>query len=67
MENKPESSLVVSLGKALKGMPPPLCERQVAQISLPVEGWWQEGHPTVKNKCHVIKMQISAVATPNRE
>ena len=25
VENKPESSLVVSLGKALNGMPPPLC------------------------------------------
>ena len=30
VENKPASSLVVSLGKALNGMPPPLCGRQVA-------------------------------------
>ena len=34
VENKPESSLVVSLGKALNGTPPPLCGRQVAQFSL---------------------------------
>ena len=31
VENKPASSLVVSLGKALNGTPPPLCGRQVAQ------------------------------------
>ena len=30
VENKRASSLVVSLGKALNGMPPPLCGRQVA-------------------------------------
>ena len=30
MENKPASSLVMSLGKALNGTPPPLCGRQVA-------------------------------------
>ena len=30
MENKPASLLVVSLGKALNGTPPPLCGRQVA-------------------------------------
>ena len=30
VENKPASLLVVSLGKALNGMPPPLCGRQVA-------------------------------------
>ena len=30
MENKPKSSLVVSLGKAFNGTPPPLCERQLA-------------------------------------
>ena len=30
VENKPASSLVVSLGKTLNGMPPPLCGRQVA-------------------------------------
>ena len=54
VENKPASSLVVSLGKALNGTLPSLCGRQVAQFSLRIEGWWQEGHPTV-NKCHVIK------------
>ena len=42
VENKPASSLVVSLGKTLNGTPPSLCRRQVR------EGWWQEGHPTVK-------------------
>ena len=31
VENKPESSLVVPLGKALNGTPLPLCGRQVAQ------------------------------------
>ena len=36
MENKPENSLVVSLGKALNGTPPPLCGRQVAR---PGEEW----------------------------
>ena len=48
MENKPASLLVVSLGKALNGTSLPLCRRQVAQISLQKEGWWQEGHPTIK-------------------
>ena len=46
--NKPASSLVVSLGKALNGTLPPLCGRQVAQFSHRIERWWQEGHPTVK-------------------
>ena len=37
VENKPESLLVVSLGKALNGMPPPSCDRQVVgPSSLPV-------------------------------
>ena len=36
VENKPASSVVVSLGKALKGTPPSLCERQVAR---PGKGW----------------------------
>ena len=31
LENKPASSLVVFLGKALNGTPPSLCGRQVAQ------------------------------------
>ena len=31
VENKPASSVVVSLGKALNGTPPPFCLRQVAQ------------------------------------
>ena len=48
VENKLASSLVVSLGKALNWTPPPLCGRQVAQFSLRIEGWWQEGHPIVK-------------------
>ena len=37
-----------SLSKALDGMPPPLRGRQVAQFFLRIEGWWQEGHPTIK-------------------
>ena len=66
VEKKPASLLVVSLGKALNGTPSPLCGRQVAQFSLQREGWWQEGHPTVKQMpCY--KMQISDVATTNRE
>ena len=40
VENKPESSLVVFLGKALNGTPPPLCGRQVAR---PGEGWAPPG------------------------
>ena len=37
MENKPASLLVVSLGKALNGMPSSLCGRQmVGPSSLPV-------------------------------
>ena len=40
MENKPASSLVVSLGKVLYGTPPLLCGRQVAR---PGEGWASPG------------------------
>ena len=37
VENEPASMLVVSLGKALNGMPPSLCRRQVAgPSSLPI-------------------------------
>ena len=37
MENKPASLLVVSFEKALNGMPPSLCSRQVVRpSSLPV-------------------------------
>ena len=35
VENKPASLLVVSLGKALNRMLPPLCGRQVAQMATP--------------------------------
>ena len=55
MEKKPASSLVVSLGKALNGTPPPLRGRQVTQFSLRIEGWWQERHPTVKQMLCYIK------------
>ena len=48
VENKPASSLVVSLGKSLNGTSLHLCGRQVAQFTLRIESWWQEGHPTVK-------------------
>ena len=36
----PAGSLVVSLGKALIGTPPPLCGRQVARLG---EGWATPG------------------------
>ena len=37
VENKPASFFVVSLGKALDGMPPSLCGRQMVEpCSLPV-------------------------------
>ena len=36
VENKPASSPVVFLGKALHGTPPPLCGRQATR---PGEGW----------------------------
>ena len=69
MENKPASSLVVSLGKSLNRTLPLLCGRQVAQFSLGKEDWFQEGHLTVKqmpckeNADH----KVSAVAISNRE
>ena len=34
LENKPASSFVAFLGKALNRTPPPLCGRQVSQFSL---------------------------------
>ena len=40
VENKPASSLVVSLDKALNGTPLPFCGRQVAR---PGEGWVPPG------------------------
>ena len=40
VENKPASSLVVSLGKAFNGTPLPLCERWVVR---PGEGWAPPG------------------------
>ena len=41
------------LGQGTERDAPPLYERQVAQFSLRIEGWWQEGHPTVKQMpCH---------------
>ena len=40
VDNKPASSLVVSLGKALNGTPSPLCGRQVAR---PGERWAPPG------------------------
>ena len=44
MENKPASSLVVFLGKAHNGTPPPLCEKQMAQrVARPGEGWARPG------------------------
>ena len=44
MENKPESSLVVFLGKTLNGTPPPICEKQMAhRVASPGEGWAPPG------------------------
>ena len=40
VENKPASSLVVSLGKTFNGTPLPLCEISVAR---PGEGWAPPG------------------------
>ena len=40
VENKPASSLVVSLGKTLNVTPPPSCGRQVARSG---EGWARPG------------------------
>ena len=40
VENKPASSLFVSLGKTFNGTPSPLCGRQVAR---PGEGWAPPG------------------------
>ena len=65
-ENKPASSLVVSLGKTLNGTPPPLCGDRWPSFPYKERvGGRKSIQP--KNKCHVIKMQISAVATPNRK
>ena len=68
VENKQASLLVMSLGKALNGMPPPLRGRQVAQFSLLREGWRQKEHLIVKTKNAMLnKYKLSAVATPNQE
>ena len=45
VENKPASSLVVSLGKALNGTPTPLRERQVAKTSRKWQFSSECGHP----------------------
>ena len=45
VENKPASSLVVSLGKTLNGTPTPLCGRQVAQIPRKWQIPSECGHP----------------------
>ena len=69
MENKPASLLVVSSGKVYDGTSPPLRGRQVAQFSLQKVGWWQEGHPTVKQMpCDKnANRRASSLATRNRE
>ena len=57
VKNKPANLLVVSLGKALNGMPTSLCGRQVlGPSSIPAvvaqspskDSWWPEEHPTIK-------------------
>ena len=67
VENKPASSLVVSLGKALNVTPPHLyVEDRWPSFSSEERVCGRKGIRP-QNKCHVIKMQISAVATTNRE
>ena len=48
VEKKQAGLLFVSLSKALNGTPSPLRGSQVAQFFVRIEGWWQEGHPTIK-------------------
>ena len=53
VENKPASSLVVTLDKALNGTPQPLCGRQVAQTSRKWQLLSECGHP-VQNLAFLI-------------
>ena len=59
VENKPASSLVVCLSKALNGTPPSLCGRQMGQFFSEVRVGDKKGIPP-QNKCHVqyYKIQI---------
>ena len=64
--NTRQVRLLCPLAKLLMGRPHLYVEDRWPSFPSEEKGWWQEGHLTI-NKCHVIKMQISAVATPNRE
>ena len=66
VENKPESLLVVSLGKALNGTPHLYVAHRWHSFPSEERVGGRKGTRS-QNKCLVIKMQISAVAIPNRE
>ena len=65
VKNKLASSLVVSLGKALNGTPPPYVEIRWASFPSEERVGGRKGIRPL-NKCHVKKMQISAVAPLNK-
>ena len=55
VENKPASLLVVSLGKALNGMPPSLCGRQmVGPSGLP--SWWPSLTKDMQTELELIRV-----------
>ena len=55
VENKPASLLVVSLDKALNGMPPSLCGRQmVGPSSLP--SWWPSLTKDMQTELELIRV-----------
>ena len=58
VENKPASLLVVSLGKALNGMPPSLCGRQmVGQAFYP--SWWPSLTKDMQTEHELIRVNES--------
>ena len=62
MENKPASSLVVSLGKALNGTPPLLCGRQVARMER--DGFRQASQPKTRCIMNTTKTNWPSAAPP---
>ena len=64
VENKPASSVVVSLGKALNGTPPPLCGRQVARPG--EDGFHQASQPKIRCMMNTTKTNWSSAA-PQRQ
>ena len=55
VENKPASLLVVSLGKALNGMPPSLCGRQVVGPSS-LRSWWSSRTKDMQTEHELIRV-----------